>query len=66
MQIDDREVLRIFKVDNYDDYDYKITLFTFFNDNPVIESVYQPYSDSAFIVSEDSDEIAVISYDHER
>ena len=61
MQIDDREVLRIFKVDNYDDYDYKITLFAFFNDNQLIKSVFQAEPGSHIIFSEDSDEIAVIS-----
>ena len=35
LKIDDREVLRIFDIDD----DKKITLFTFFNDNPVIKSV---------------------------
>jgi hypothetical protein len=35
LQIDDREVLRIFTRDD------NITLFTFFNDNPVIKSVYK-------------------------
>jgi hypothetical protein len=37
LKIDDREVLRIFDIDD----DKKITLFTFFNDNPVIKSVHE-------------------------
>jgi hypothetical protein len=58
LQIRDREILRIFRLE-----DKKITLFSFFNDIPVIESVYQAESQSKIVYSEDSDEIAVISFE---
>ena len=68
MQIKDKEVLRIFQLDSH----FDITLLSFFNDNPVIKSVYHEKNlshekkSSKFILSEDSDEIAVIGWDGER
>jgi hypothetical protein len=41
-----------------------ITLFSFFKDNPVIESVFKAESSSKFILSEDrGDETAVIGFE---
>ena len=60
-QIEDREVLRIFRCQ---DKKGIITLFSFFKDNPVIESVFKAESSSKFILSEDrGDETAVIGFE---
>jgi hypothetical protein len=56
LEIEDREVLRIFRVEAK-----KITLFSFFDDNQLIESVYEIIDRGFIFKSEDSDEIAVIS-----
>jgi hypothetical protein len=56
LQIDEREVLRIFCMDFKN-----ITLFSFFNNNLVTKSVHEEYYTRHFILSEDSDEVAAIS-----
>ena len=39
----------------------KLTCFTFLENNKIIKSFYQTEFESKFIVSEDSDEIAILS-----
>jgi hypothetical protein len=62
LQIDDKEVLRIFMGSTN-----KIELFSFLNDNAVNKKEYPGDGlGELFLLSEDSDEIAVLSYRQER